>query len=235
MFAQVCTSTWKRKKNLQLDLMKVNAKPASLSKAKVQPITDSWRDVTTKGPFYATALRKGKRPGMEDCAKTLYMPGPGHTLAAFGVFDGVESAGGYIMPVSGVMRVQGSLAITRGLGTPGYKQFIIPDPHVYSFRLCPLDQLLVLASDGLYMKMTNEEVRDVILRNLARPLDQLAALLADTAIERGSPDNVTVTLVDLRTSLTRGKELLVDEDELMADEPTEAPLLTPRHSAKFTF
>ena len=332
MFAQVCTSSWKRKKNLQLDLMKVNAKPATLSKAKVQPIADTWRDVTTKGPFYATALRKGKRPGMEDCAKTLYMPGPGRTLAAFGVFDGhrgvtaahfaaeqllaaiqaydeagvaqafldtdkrfcdfavrtkclsgttavvavingdrviaanagdsrawllsdntltqlsydhiacdpseqqrVESAGGYIMPVSGVLRVQGSLAITRGLGTPGYKQFIIPDPHVYSFRLCPLDQLLVLASDGLYMKMTNEEVRDVILRNLARPLDQLAALLADTAIDRGSPDNVTVTLVDLRTHLTRGKELLVDEDELMADEPTEAPLLTPRHSAKFTF
>ena len=330
MFSQVCVSSWKRKKNLQLDLMKVNAKP--ISKAKVQPVSDDWRDVTTRGPFYATALRKGKRPGLEDCAKTLYMPGPGHTLAAFGVFDGhrgataaqfaaehllaaiqvydevgvaqafldtdkrfcdfacrthclagttavvavisgdrviaanvgdsrallisdntytqlsydhvagdpseqqrVESAGGYIMPVSGVLRVQGTLAVTRGLGTPAYKQFIIPDPHVYSFRLCPLDQFLVLASDGLYMRLTNAEVRDVILGHMGLPLDQLAALLADTAIGRGSPDNVTVTLVDLRTSLTRSKELLLDEDDLMADEVTEMPLLTPRRSCKFTF
>lgn len=332
MFTQICVSSWKRKKNLQLDLMKVNAKPAVLSKTKVQPISDAWTDVTTRGPFYATALRKGKRQDMEDCAKTLYLPGPGRTLAAFGVFDGhrgstaaqfasenllaaiqiydedgvaqafldtdkrfcdfavkahnlsgttavvavingdrviaanvgdsrallisdntltqlsydhvaadpseqqrVESSGGYIMPVGGVLRVQGSIAVTRGLGSPGYKQFIIPDPHVYSFRLCPLDQFLVLATDGLYMRMTNEEVRDVVLRNMALPLDQLAALLTDTAIERGSPDNVTVTLVDLRTPLTRAKDLLVDDDSMMEDEPTQAPLLTPRHASKFAF
>ena len=269
---------------------------------------------------------------MEDCAKTLYMPGSGRTLAAFGVFDGhrgataaffaaenllpsiqaydengvaqafldtdkrfcdyaartnslsgttavvavingdrviaanvgdsrallisdnaltqlsydhvaadaseqqrVESSGGYVMPVGGMLRVQGTLAITRGLGSPSYKQFIIPDPHVYSFRLCSQDQFLVLATDGLYMRMTNEEVRDLLLHNLTLPLDQLASLLTDAAIERGSPDNVTVTIVDLRTPLTRSKDLIIDEDELMADEPTQAPLLTPRRAAKFAF
>lgn len=332
MFTQACVSSWKRKKNLQLDLVKVNAKPAALSKAKVRPMSDAWMDVTTKGPFYASALRKGKRPEMEDCAKTLYMPGPGRRLAAFGVFDGhrgataaqfaaenllssiqtydengvaqafldtdkrfcafaaqahslsgttavvavmngdrviaanvgdsrallisdnsltqlsydhvaadpseqqrVESSGGYIMPVGGILRVQGSIAVTRGLGSPGYKQFIIPDPHVYSFRLCPLDQFLVLATDGLYMGLTNEEVRDVVLRNIALPLDRLAVLLADTAIERGSPDNVTVTLVDLRTPITCSKDLTIGDDSLMEDEPTQAPLLTPRHASKFAF
>ena len=332
MFTQAGVSSWKRKKNLQLDLAMVNAKPVALSKSKVRPMSAAWMDITTKGPFYASALRKGKRPGMEDCAKTLYMPGPGRTLAAFGVFDGhrgataaqfaaesllsaiqtydengvtqafletdkrfcefalkthnlsgttavvavlngdrvitanvgdsrallisdnsltqlsydhvaadpseqqrVESSGGCIVQVGGVWRVQGSIAVTRGLGSPGYKQFIIPDPHVYLHRLCPLDQFLVLATDGLYMRMTNEEVRDVVLGNLALPLDQLAALLANTAIERGSPDNVTVTLVDLRTQLTRSKDLAIGDDSLMEDEPTQVPLLTPRHTSKFAF
>jgi len=70
---------------------------------------------------------------------------------------------------------------------------------------------------------------------LALPLDQLAALLANTAIERGSPDNVTVTLVDLRTQLTRSKDLAIGDDSLMEDEPTQVPLLTPRHTSKFAF
>lgn len=333
MLTQVCVSSGKRKKNLQLDLKKVNATPTVFAKAK-QPAGE-WVDSVTQGPFYATVMRKGRRGDMEDCSQTLYTSNCSPFLACFGLFDGhrgvtaaqfaadhllrsiqiynekgvarafldtdrlyceiaartnnrsgttalvavingdeviaanagdsrallisetvcsqltydhvaadvseqqrIESSGGYVMPVSGVLRVQGALAVTRGLGSPGYKQYIIPDPHVTSFRLCPQDRFLLLATDGLFMKLSNEEAKTILMDNSGRPVHELAGLLADSAIEKGSPDNLCITLVDLKAVavMARARDVLIrDEDEQMAEEPTQVSILTPRHKGSKSF
>ena len=64
------------------------------------------------------------------------------------------------------------------------------------------DEFLVLASDGLWDVMSNLQVaelaQDLIRRNI--PFTSMARELCNEALLRGSQDNVTVILVDLRES-----------------------------------
>ena len=72
------------------------------------------------------------------------------------------------------------------------------------------DRILILASDGVWDVLSNEEVCRIALAELERDLTEedgnaksslnnVATLLADTALKRGSRDNVTVLVVDLRS------------------------------------
>lgn len=70
----------------------------------------------------------------------------------------VEAAGGMVLFVKGVARVNGRLAVTRAFGDADMGDVVIPDPEVAERQLVDDDEFLVLASDGLWDVMTNDAV-----------------------------------------------------------------------------
>eukprot|EP01024_Parvocaulis_polyphysoides_P019260 TRINITY_DN1869_c0_g1_i1.p1 TRINITY_DN1869_c0_g1~~TRINITY_DN1869_c0_g1_i1.p1 ORF type:complete len:587 (-),score=76.36 TRINITY_DN1869_c0_g1_i1:122-1882(-) len=121
----------------------------------------------------------------------------------------VEQLGGQVLHFNG-MRVMGVLAMSRAIGDAQLKPFISPEPEVTVVHRKKSDQLVIMASDGLWDVFDNQEACALALRCLhraglrgqdRRTATRLAAnVLAKTAISRGSRDNVTVLVVDLKPS-----------------------------------
>lgn len=97
------------------------------------------------------------------------------------------------------------------------KPSVIPDPEVMVVPRARDDECLIIASDGLWDAMTNEEVCDVARRciqlwyrnNAATlasergegvdPASQAAAeALTSLALQKGSEDNISVIVLDLK-------------------------------------
>ena len=53
----------------------------------------------------------------------------------------------------GVWRIQGSLAVSRGIGDRNLKQWVIAEPETKVLKIEPQHDLLILASDGLWEKV----------------------------------------------------------------------------------
>ncbi|ONK57751.1 uncharacterized protein A4U43_C09F3720 [Asparagus officinalis] len=77
----------------------------------------------------------------------------------------IESLGGYVSCRNGTWRVQDSLAISRSIGDANLKEWIISEPETRSVNLTPDCEFLVLASDGLWDKVSDEEAVNVVLKN----------------------------------------------------------------------
>jgi protein phosphatase 1L len=113
----------------------------------------------------------------------------------------IQSSGGYVDLCNGVWRVQGSLAVTRGFGDRSLKQWILAEPETKIVKIKPEHEFLILASDGLWDKVSNQEAVDI-----AHPLcmrdnpEDLAACkqLAELAASRGSIDDISVMAIRLR-------------------------------------
>ena len=68
--------------------------------------------------------------------------------------DRVRSAGGSIME----NRVAGGLAITRAFGDHAYKSFgVTAQPYIVRHVLRPFDKFLIIASDGIWDTVTDEQ------------------------------------------------------------------------------
>ncbi|KAI3894961.1 hypothetical protein MKW92_050458 [Papaver armeniacum] len=128
----------------------------------------------------------------------------------------IEAAGGKVIQWNG-HRVFGVLAMSRSIGDRYLKPWIIPDPEVKFVPRTKEDECLILASDGLWDVLTNEEVCDVARRRIllwhkkngvtplpergigVDPAAQAAAeCLSKLAIQKGSKDNISVVIVDLK-------------------------------------
>lgn len=93
-------------------------------------------------------------------------------------------------------------AIQMGAGDHYLKPYVIPDPEVTVTARTDADEFLILGSDGLWDVVSNELACAVARRSLAGGrvpgAEAAAALLVKLAISRGSADNVTVVVVELR-------------------------------------
>lgn len=106
----------------------------------------------------------------------------------------IHDKGGRIIRV-GIWRVQGVLAVTRALGDRRLKQFVTSEPEITTHKLGPEDDLLVLASDGIWDVLTSQQAIDIAR---AQPDVKTAArVLTEAAIRLNSMDNVTALVVDL--------------------------------------
>jgi len=110
-------------------------------------------------------------------------------------------------------RVDGQIAVSRAIGDGDFKdgdgppesQAITCVPDVYERDIKPADQFLVLACDGLWDVMENQEVVDFISKLLSKTktvsddaITQIADQLVTHAINnKNSPDNVTAVIVTL--------------------------------------
>ncbi|XP_021592072.1 probable protein phosphatase 2C 76 isoform X2 [Manihot esculenta] len=68
----------------------------------------------------------------------------------------IESAGGVVM-WAGTWRVGGVLAMSRAFGNRMLKQFVVAEPEIQDQKIDEELELLVLASDGLWDVVPNEE------------------------------------------------------------------------------
>ncbi|KAM0944099.1 putative protein-serine/threonine phosphatase [Dioscorea sansibarensis] len=131
----------------------------------------------------------------------------------------IQAEGGEVTLSKGY-RVFGLLPVSRSIGHRSLKPWIIPDPEIMVVQRAREDECLILASDGLWDVMTNEEACDAAREQILLWYDKSAVIAtpapiqkgkeADTAaqaaahylsklaIEKGSMDNITVIVVDLK-------------------------------------
>uniref|UniRef100_A0A3P8URW5 protein-serine/threonine phosphatase n=2 Tax=Cynoglossus semilaevis TaxID=244447 RepID=A0A3P8URW5_CYNSE len=117
----------------------------------------------------------------------------------------IQNAGGSVM----IQRVNGSLAVSRALGDYDYKcvegkgpteQLVSPEPEVSDVVRAPeQDQFVVLACDGIWDVMSNEELCDFVKSRLevTDDLERVCNEVVDTCLHKGSRDNMSVVLVCL--------------------------------------
>ena len=73
-------------------------------------------------------------------------------------FNRIVRNNGLVTFKDDVARVDGSLAVSRAIGDLKYKAFLIPEPETYSYEIHPNDDILVLATDGLLMVYSEQQV-----------------------------------------------------------------------------
>lgn len=102
----------------------------------------------------------------------------------------IEKLGGHVV----FNRVNGFLAVARAIGDKNVLG-ILPDPKITDY---PLNfKYLVLACDGLYDVATTNEVGAAIkeMHDKGESPENMAKRLVQTAIQRGSSDNVSVIVI----------------------------------------
>ncbi|XVF35074.1 hypothetical protein REPUB_Repub18cG0113500 [Reevesia pubescens] len=138
----------------------------------------------------------------------------------------IEAAGGKVIQWNG-SRVFGVLAMSRSIGDKYLKPWIIPDPEIMFVTRAKEDECLILASDGLWDVISNEEACEVARKRILlwhkKHGDQLSAergegvdpaaqaaaeYLSRLALSKGSKDNISVIVVDLKAQRKFKKKTL---------------------------
>lgn len=127
----------------------------------------------------------------------------------------IEAAGGRVINWNGY-RVLGVLATSRSIGDHYLRPYVSPTPEVTISKRTEEDEFLILASDGLWDVISNEVACQIVRRCLTGRIHRkteeptngtngkcsraeiAASLLTELAIAKGSKDNVSVIVVELR-------------------------------------
>lgn len=108
----------------------------------------------------------------------------------------IENSGGFVHSRNGVWRVHGSLAISRAIGDLHLKEWIISEPEIKMCRITPDCEFLIMASDGLWDKVSDQEAVDLVSRQTN--LQESCKKLVELACSKGSLDDITVMLINLQ-------------------------------------
>ena len=99
-----------------------------------------------------------------------------------------------------------ALSVARAIGDNHYNDhgdIISGRPQIAQDTLTSKDHFMVIACDGLWDVMTNQDAADFVLARLGEGLayEQIATKLVDHAIaELGSQDNVTALVIGLNAA-----------------------------------
>eukprot|EP00871_Galdieria_phlegrea_P003543 jgi/Galph1/418/GphlegSOOS_G5248.1 len=109
--------------------------------------------------------------------------------------DRITKDGGYII----MKRVNGVLSVSRALGDHAMKSVVIGEPYVTSETLTEDDKFLILACDGLWDVVEDQEVVNFVMHLHINGLDvqNISERLVRLALDRGSTDNISVMVIDL--------------------------------------
>lgn len=131
----------------------------------------------------------------------------------------IEELGGLVIhsKMDGVPRLNGTIAVSRSLGDlhdPNVDGYMSQEPDINVVDLAEVGQsseakavkslILVLACDGLWDKLSNEEVGEIVKTQVCAEADlyHTAETLMKTSYDKGSTDNISVMVVDLSSSLS---------------------------------
>ncbi|AEE77272.1 Protein phosphatase 2C family protein [Arabidopsis thaliana] len=117
-----------------------------------------------------------------------------------------------VMSVGGVAK--GSLVVPRGIGDAQLKKWVIAEPETKISRVEHDHEFLILASHGLWDKVSNQEAVDIArpfcLRTEKPLLLAACKKLVDLSASRGSFDDISVMLIPLRPVRIEKRGILED-------------------------
>ncbi|KAH0469339.1 hypothetical protein IEQ34_000897 [Dendrobium chrysotoxum] len=106
----------------------------------------------------------------------------------------IEKKGGFVSKIPGdVPRVDGQLAVARAFGDRSLKVHLSSEPYVDEEIIDDETDFLILASDGLWKVMSNQEAVDAI-KGIKDPLSA-AKHLTEEALARKSKDDISCIVV----------------------------------------
>ncbi|KAK4254247.1 hypothetical protein QN277_009651 [Acacia crassicarpa] len=112
--------------------------------------------------------------------------------------DSIEDKGGFVSNMPGdVARVNGQLAVSRAFGDKNLKSHLRSDPDIQQANIDTETELLILASDGLWKVMANQEAVD-IARRIKDP-QRAAKQLATEALNKESKDDISCVVVRFKS------------------------------------
>lgn len=149
----------------------------------------------------------------------------------------ILNAGGSVI----IQRVNGSLAVSRALGDFEYKnvegkgqceQLVSPEPEVLKVERNPADEFLVLACDGVWDVMSNEEVCSYVTSRLKveSDLQKVVCSVIDTCFHKVGVDAKMLYLIFfllLKPTLFRPLQGSRDNMSVIIVTFPGAPLPTP--------
>jgi serine/threonine protein phosphatase PrpC len=126
----------------------------------------------------------------------------------------ITTAGGFVKS----KRVDGDLAVSRGLGDFSYKsnesktvelQKVIPDPEFVIYPRNPeQDEFMILACDGIWDVATNDQCSDFaqeLLEDGESDLGLICEEAIDVCLDKNSRDNMTISMVTFEAAqIARG-------------------------------
>ncbi|XP_065220968.1 protein phosphatase 1B-like [Planococcus citri] len=133
----------------------------------------------------------------------------------------IQRAGGSVM----IQRINGSLAVSRALGDYEYKnvegrgpceQLVSPEPEIFVRDRDDKDEFLVLACDGVWDVMSNEDICNFIRSRLliTDDLEAITNQVVDTCLYKDSRDNMSIVLVTFPGAPTPSPEAIQKEKHL---------------------
>ncbi|CAF1117109.1 unnamed protein product [Rotaria sordida] len=137
----------------------------------------------------------------------------------------IQEAGGTVL----IQRVNGSLAVSRALGDFEYKnnsnrrpdqQLVSPEPEItYYTRQTKQDEqiaFIVLACDGIWDVITNEELAAYILGRMrvTDDLCEIANSILDMCLYKGSKDNMSLVIIAFKNAPIPSQEWKAKDEAL---------------------
>jgi serine/threonine protein phosphatase PrpC len=122
------------------------------------------------------------------------------------VWHGDEDRNGQPIAGTGVWRVNGNLALARAVGDRSERPAVCAIPELSVLDVTEEDDFVILATDGLWDVMSSADavgfvhalVKQAVKEQDEVTADEMASLLVEEALRRGSYDNITVIVVWLR-------------------------------------
>ncbi|KAF2290278.1 hypothetical protein GH714_007497 [Hevea brasiliensis] len=106
----------------------------------------------------------------------------------------IESRGGFVSNLPGdVPRVDGQLAVARAFGDKSLKIHLSSEPDVAEETIDDDTEFIILASDGIWKVMSNQEAVDTIKD--IKDAHSAAKRLIDEAVSRKSKDDISCIVV----------------------------------------
>ncbi|KQJ88071.1 uncharacterized protein LOC100827416 isoform X2 [Brachypodium distachyon] len=153
----------------------------------------------------------------------------------------VEAAGGTVLEWAGVYRVNGELALSRAIGDVPFKRYgVISTPELTGWQLLSAnDSFLIASSDGVFEKMTMQDVCDMMLHaklgvnqgfeTSVVAQQNLADYIVHLALQKGTTDNVATVVVPL---VSASSSVATIENELHLEENSRKSVL-PLHTIPY--
>ncbi|XP_073308299.1 probable protein phosphatase 2C 44 [Primulina huaijiensis] len=106
----------------------------------------------------------------------------------------IEKQGGFVTNLPGdVARVDGQLAVARAFGDENLKAHLSSEPDIRPVRIDSSTQFVILASDGLWKVISNQEAVDIV-KNIKDP-QAAAKHLTSKALARKSKDDISCIVI----------------------------------------
>ncbi|BFU24491.1 protein phosphatase domain containing protein [Entamoeba histolytica HM-1:IMSS-B] len=121
--------------------------------------------------------------------------GKDHNLYDKDEVEMIKQNGGNIVNVSGVLRVNGKITITRSIGDKQFHPPLSCLPSIDIISLSTIKSILV-ASDGISV-VSEDFLREILLEEFTS--DIKAQCVRNNALEKDSKDNISVVVVQIRT------------------------------------